>query len=192
MRPFPLVEAEVRQQVARLAGLQAELEAIAAEQAQVDQNAARVLPGTNFHLHFKLFKDIDWRVVAVAKTVRLVIPIVTIRELDNHKNLGRHPIGHRAATRLRALQEALAGHGRGPVSVREGVTLEILVDPLRHSREPNNDQEFLARTMIFQRRPGGSLTIVTGDLSMTLQAEALGLSAKMLDEEHREPVASGG
>jgi hypothetical protein len=192
MRPYPLVEAEVRQQVARLVRLQAELEAIAAEQATVDLDAARVLPDTNFHLHFRIFKDVDWRIVASAKTVRLVIPIVTIRELDNHKNLGRHPVGHRATSRLRALQDTLAGRGRGPVPVREGVTLEILVDPLRHRREPNNDEEFLARATSFQRRPGGSLTIVTGDLSMRLQAEALGLSAMMLGDEYREPVASSG
>ena len=143
-------------------------------------------------LHFKLFKDIDWRLVTGAKTARLVIPIVTIRELDDHKNLGRHPVGHRASSRLRALQDTLLGRGRGPVPFREGVTLEILVDPLRHRQERNNDEEFLARATTFQRRPGGSLTIVTGDLSMRLQAEALGLSAMMLGDKYREPIASRG
>jgi len=182
MRPYPLVDAEIDRQMRWLSTLEMELEAVALEDKASDLSATRVLPDTNVHLHFKPFTDIDWCSVMSAHAVRLIIPIVTIRELDAHKNLGRDPIARRASKRVRAMHALLDGHGRGPVAMRPEVTLEVLVEPPRHSRAASNDQELLARALAFDSRAGGDLVLVTGDLSMRLQAQALGLDARILPE----------
>jgi rRNA-processing protein FCF1 len=184
-RPFPLISQEVERQAAWLDEVIVELEAIAAEDDAADLGATRAIVDTNVHLHFRPFDEVNWPAQLGVKSVRLLVPIAVLRELDEHKNRGRDPIGHRAGARLAAMHRSLEGHGRGPAFVRQGVTVEIVLNPHGHVRHPNNDEEILDCAEVLAPRRGGPLVLVTGDLSMRLRAEARGLTVAVLPDSLR-------
>lgn len=186
LRPVPLIRHEAEHQIVWLDELTQELKVQAQEDEAADPAAVRAILDTNVHLHFRPFTDIDWPRELRQPSVRLVVPLLVIRELDDHKNEGGK-IGHRAATRLEAMRRLLAGKGRGPVGIRQGVTLEVLLDPRRHEPQPNNDEEILARAEALSARLGGPLMLITGDLSMQLRAEARGLQVAFLGDHLRLP-----
>ena len=128
-RPFPLIGSEIETQLAWCERVIAELGVLIKEDAVADLTAARAVLDANVYLHFIPFTDIDWRSVLGQAAVRLIVPMVVLGELDNQKNAGREKLKPRAAKRLALMRKLLAGHERGPVEVRPGVNLEVVVDP---------------------------------------------------------------
>ncbi|HUC14499.1 MAG TPA: PIN domain-containing protein, partial [Acidimicrobiales bacterium] len=111
---------------------------------------------------------------------RLIIPILVMRELDDLKNFGKTP---KARPRLRRIFEILRDKGRGPSPIREGITLELLMDPPRYSPLPVHDEEIVRRALYLRDRKGGILTLITGDYTMLASAGAEGLRVVMTPAE---------
>lgn len=189
-RPFPLIGSEVETQLAWSEGIIAELGRLIHEDAAADLTAARAVLDTNVHLHFKPFTDIDWCSELRRATVRLIVPMVVLEELDNQKNGGREKLRPRAAKRLALMRTVLAGHERGPVEIRKGVNLEVVIDPPDHVRQPNTDEEIIGVAQGLASRRGGPVVLVTGDYSMQLRAETRGLIVAELSDELRLPLDS--
>ena len=121
--------------------------------------------------------------------MRLVLPLVVIRELDDKKN-GGGKLGQRAGRTLRDLRRDFDKQ-RGPVEVkdRSGVTLEIPFGFDAPSSE-NCDEEILSTALALSERPSSGLVVVTGDYSMQLRVQALGLSAQTLEDSLRMPLVN--
>jgi rRNA-processing protein FCF1 len=187
-RPFPLIGSEIETQLAWCELVIAELGVLIKEDAVADLTAARAVLDANVYLHFIPFTDIDWRSVLGQAAVRLIVPMVVLSELDNQKNAGREKLKPRAAKRLALMRKLLAGHERGPVEVRPGVNLEVVVDPPDHARQPNTDEEIIAIAQRLVGRRGGPVLLVTGDHSMQLRAEARGLTVVELSDGLRLPL----
>jgi rRNA-processing protein FCF1 len=185
-RASPLVGAEVERLLSFLDWMIADAEGLAALEAGADPLATRAVPDTNIFLHFKQPNEIDWSGELKAKTVRIIVPITVVRELDNKKNAGGKT-AKRATRRLAWMRSLLKGQGRGPAAIRLNTTIEVYVDPRGHVRHPNNDEEILLRTEAIDDRPGADVTLVTGDQSMQLSAAARGLLVLELDDKFRLP-----
>jgi rRNA-processing protein FCF1 len=187
-RPFPLIGSEVETQLAWCERVIAELSVLIKEDAAADLTATRAVLDANVYLHFKPFTDIDWRSELGQAAVRLIVPMVVLGELDNQKNAGREKVRPRAAKRLALMRKVLAGHERGPVEVRQGVNLEVVIDPPDHVRQPNTDEEIIAVAKRLVNGRGGPVLLVTGDYSMQLRAETRGLTVVELSDALRLPL----
>jgi len=64
-------------------------------------------------------------------------------------------------------------------------TLELLMDPPRHRRLENSDEEIIRRASYLMGRPGGAVMLVTGDYTMQFMAEADGVHVMFLPDELR-------
>lgn len=79
--------------------------------------------------------------------------------------------------------EILGDRGRGPTEVSDGVTLELLIDPRRHIRLTNHDEETVQRAMYLQGSIRGPLKLVSGDYTMLTTGRAVGLDAVLTPAE---------
>ena len=183
-RVWPMIEAELRCLEEWLDDQIAALQIYVQEDQVAHPNAIRAILDTNVYLHYKLFSEIDWAVALhQSGAVRIVVPMVVLRELDQQKNVGRKPVNQEARRVLRRLQELLEGQGRGRVSIGDQQTIEVARDLPRHVPHPVADEEVLDRAEAFEGRPGGQLVIVTGDLSMRIRAEVRNLRTVMLTDD---------
>ncbi len=187
-RPFPLIQDEARAVVGWLNDMKRWLEELAAEEALVDPKVPRVVLDTNAIMHAKPLRDSDWPGELGRSSVRLILPLIVITELDNLRNSGNDKKRARAATRLSEMRRLLDGKGRGPTDVRTRVTLEVLVTPRGHLRHQNNDEEILANVESLSRRPGGALVLATDDFSMQLRAESRGMDVVAIPENLEMPL----
>lgn len=181
-----MVNSEVSYLEHWLSELSAALRVYVDEDEAADQTATRAVLDTNVYLHYELFDEIDWPgVLQVSGHVRIILPMVVLRELDQQKNIGRKPANQQARRVLRRIQELIEGHGRGPVAVGEQETIEVARDLPGHVPHPVADEELLDRVEAFEGRPGGELVIVTGDLSMRIRAGVRGLRTLMVPDAFR-------
>jgi|NGEPerStandDraft_6_1074524.scaffolds.fasta_scaffold67141_2 rRNA-processing protein FCF1 len=186
-RPSPLIESECRRLARWLLDFDKELERIDEEDGK-DRQSARLVLDTSAIVRHKSFTDVDWTKYAGAKSVRLVIPILVIRQLDDLKDSGR---SDKARPRLRSIRNALAERGRGPAPIAaRNTTVELLMDPPNHTRLPIADEEIIRRAQYLQGRPGGPVLLVTGDYTMQFMAEADGVPVLFLPDELRPGAAS--
>lgn len=149
---------------------------------------------TNSLMHFQPPDKIDWSVLVKAKSVRLVVPLVVIDELDRKQHEGSPAMSQRARSALRALDGILDGAEPGeaaPVPYRAGVTLEILIDEAGHERRPSADDEIIERAMLLAQITDSPTTVVTADTGMRLRAQVAGLGTLRLADSHRkeQPVS---
>jgi len=183
-RPYQLIESECNRLDRWLGDFEVELVRISDEDGD-DLTSPRLVLDTSAIVRHKSFSDVDWPALVSKLTVRLVIPILVIRQLDQLKDSGRTP---KARPRLRTIRNILTGQGRGPALLQQpNVTLELLMDPPRHVRLSNPDEEIIRRAMYLKGRPGGAVLLITGDYTMQFMAEADGLSVMFLPDELRTP-----
>ena len=185
-RPYPLVDMEARWQVTRLERLAERLRQ-AQQFLELPAGSVAVVPDTNVFAHYRRFDEIRWPELAGAKQVRLVVPLLVLDELDKLSYKSRSG-GERAAGALRALAW-LRGDSlpEAPVHVREGTTLQFLVDPPGHQRRANSDDELLTRVEDLVAVVGEEVRVATGDYGMHVRARARGLRCLTLPEELRLP-----
>lgn len=182
VRPLPLLWAEAGRLVRWLDEVERELKRIA-EQDEWDKEAIpRLLFDTSALVREGSFDTFDWSGIAKDSQgrVRLIIPILVVRELDDLKNFGK---SDKARPRLRKIFRLLEDNGRGPTQVSEGTTIELLMDPPGHLRLTSNDQEIVRRASYISGRSGGPVTIVSGDYTMLATAQADGIAVIMTPEE---------
>jgi hypothetical protein len=187
-RPSPLLSAEAGRLVRWLEEIEQELQRIAREDDDPGTNATRLVFDTSALVREGSFDEVPWGSLVKADNVRLILPILVVREMDDLKNFGKTP---KARRRLRRIYEILGGTGRGPAVVGVGVTLELLMDPFRHARLTNHDQEIVRRAAYLKGRPGGPLKIVTGDYTMLSIGAAEGIEVMMTPEELRIGAVEG-
>lgn len=80
-RPVPLIIMETEAQADRLAAI---VDRLRREQQAFEMPAGRVavLPDTNVFIHYQRYDQIDWPAEIKAETVRLVVPLLVIDQLD--------------------------------------------------------------------------------------------------------------
>lgn len=184
-RPMPLLRSESDRILRWLDDIEAELKRINEQDEWDDKNIPRLILDTSAIVREGEFDTFNWEPIVNNVCVRLILPILVIRELDNLKNSGKEP---KARKRLRRIHELLNGHGRGWAPIRPGVTLELLMNPPRHVPLAVNDEEIISRTQYLNGRNGGRLKLISGDYRMVLSAQAVGLDAQLTPAELKSPV----
>ncbi len=187
-RPSPLVYEEVQEQqryleqlVERLRHLDKWLKAAPGTMAVVD---------TNVLLHYQPPQQVPWLQVLDLESVRLVLPLRVVEELDAKKYLARDDLADRAR-RLLAELWALVGPAAGmPVTLpgQEGVTVEVPTDDEPRRRGVDADQEVLSLCSAVKGM-GAKAVLVTGDTGMSIRASAQGIVVGHLPDNYlrRQP-----
>lgn len=153
--------------------------------------ASTIFIDTMVWLHYRPVADIDWPTLLGATDVRIVVPRVTIRELDRHKN--QHPnstIRERAARVLADFEKwfqkeawpiradtMIVRYSAAPHYQAGGVTLD----------SHYSDDELLASVLAWQASNQSEATLVTQDTGPLLLANDVGLRAIRLPQEFRLP-----
>ncbi len=151
---------------------------------------------TNVFEHFPPLEDIDWARLASADSVTLVIPQVTIRELNRHKDTSQRPRQkRRAADSLRKLSTLANAASSG--AIRPAVDLvfrphDALIDfSAFHLRRDVPDDELLASAIEFateKRLDQGSVLVSTADLGLQLKGSSqLSIGVLPMPESMRLP-----
>lgn len=157
-----------------------------------------IVADTNVYLHHpdELLR-IDWRSQIemgnrTFSTIRLVIPILVVDELDNNKRNDRTKT--RAGATLKALYAAFGANPSAvwtishPGEATGGVTAELLLDNPSHDRLGRADDELVDRALMLRDFVGDSLHFVSYDTGAALRARAAGLLAHRLP--HERPAVS--
>lgn len=145
-----------------------------------------VVPDTNFFLHHeKRFDQADWAELVHPGTysVRVLVPIAVVRELDRKKTAAKNitvgdtsePLRTRARTTVRELRSLLQNPD-WVANVNRTVELELLLDPIGHRPLDDTDAEIIDRTLVAKRITGKDIAILTGDGGMEFNAKIDGLS----------------
>lgn len=168
-RPFPLVDAEISQQVA---GLQSLLDDLTDRISRLASAPGHLIVlDTNILLEFLPPDQVNWPDVVGVKPVRLVVPLRVIEELDAKKYARREDLASRARRILPRLESAI-GRGGVPGQLAADVTLEVLVDPGPRYRPMDADEEIIDICRELRQLSGQTVTLVTGDTAMRLRADA--------------------
>jgi PIN domain len=121
--------------------------------------------------------------------IRLIVPIIVIEEMDNHK---RHTNKRVAAAARQALSHLwrLPREPSGARRLNPRVTVEILLDDRAHVRLPVNDTEIVDRAAYLRDlfAPRRSVYLVAGDYSMLFRSEELGLRPVQVGDRDPEPA----
>ena len=133
---------------------------------------------TNVFLHYQDFDQIDWLEIVQADEVTILIPPVSIRELNKIKEIhSRARLRKRAATILKKLYELFALGSRN--QLRDGVFIELedrdpLIDFASHNLNHDIQDDHLIASIIMCRdeEPSREITLVTADFGLTVMAKA--------------------
>jgi len=150
---------------------------------------------TMVFLHYQDFDQINWPEVAQADAVTIVIPPVTIRELNKHKESHPRPrVRRRAGTTLRKLSALLGSGLEAPLQDWVVVQLEDrdpLIDFTAHHLSPQIQDDQLIASIIMRRNesPRLPIVLVTSDVGLTLLAKAnrLGIDTTRLSDDLKLP-----
>jgi predicted ribonuclease YlaK len=138
-------------------------------------------------LHHELADSVNWLEVVGQPSVRVVIPLRVIEELDAKKYTDSARIRAKAQGLMRKLR-ALIGPDGMPKHLREGTTIEVFVEPGPRMRPSDADTEIIGSAHDLQRLSRRPVTIVTADTGMTLRAETEGIPTVAMPERYlREP-----
>lgn len=146
-----------------------------------------VVPDTNAYLHNKMFTDCDWPALVGEKSVRIAVPQVVLKELDEKKYSAESAsTRQRAQDCLKHLEEAAhkgqLGNGT-PVDF-----LPLLSEPewdALHLNPKNPDHRTIAEVLELQKRSGARVVLVTNDLGMRLNARSHGIEVATPPDEWR-------
>jgi hypothetical protein len=180
-RPGPLVMAEVAAQRGALEDLVADLHA-RIQRLSASGGTMAVLD-TNILLQYQEPWKLPWREILLAQSVRLIVPLRVVEELDEKK----YSASKRLAVRARGLLprlEALVGSDGSPGTVAQGVTIEVPVERGSRSRTTDADEEILAFCAELPQLMGAPVTLVTADTAMRLRAGAQGTAVVVPPDEY--------
>jgi predicted ribonuclease YlaK len=162
-----------------------------ADEAERQENwwnvpATIVVPDTNVLVHTtEFFDDLDWpKALDIESAIQLVIPMVVVDQIDNLKR-SKQPVCSRARQTANRLEACLSKRQRVPVSQGEThiggysipgpiTTVEVLVDPLDHSRLADSDSEIVDRALYLRELTGRPVLIATWDNLMRFRARGVG------------------
>jgi hypothetical protein len=156
------------------------------------QYALYTVPDTGIYIeHEQKLRDLDVATLLppswADKTVRVVVPIVVLDELDGLKRKGDAHGRWRAGYTLAVMEEAFANErvpgllrNPAPDGTRGAVILSLLLDPRGHVRLPINDDEIIDRALAAQALAGTAVTLLTFDTSQAQRARTAGLRVNKL------------
>lgn len=122
------------------------------------------------------------------KPVMIIVPIITLDELDVLKQRGSTlHVKWRASYTLAVFDDIFAKAGTqailrqpDPNGTRGPVLMDILYDPPSHERLPTNDDEIIDRALAAQSIAGLPITLLTYDTSQGARARHAGLAVNKL------------
>ncbi|MHB8290018.1 MAG: PIN domain-containing protein [Acidimicrobiales bacterium] len=193
IRPMPLINDEAADQgryieylMDRLKRFEERLSGTPGEIAVLD---------THVLLHYMPPSQIDWCEVLKLDTIRLVLPLRVVEELDMTKYRVRDDLADRARRLLSDLWKLLAPTGGAPAPVpeRPGVTIEVPVDDEPRQRSLDADEEILGECMAL-KAVGTPVRLVTGDTGMSIRATARGIPVVQMPDKYlrRRPTSDSG
>jgi rRNA-processing protein FCF1 len=184
-RPIPLIDGEIRSRRDTLERLKSDL-MLRVQRATIAPGHVTVLD-TNTLLHHEPPQSVPWATVVGYSSVRLVIPLRVIEELDAKKYSDSRRQRDRARAVLPHLSERI-GRLNEPAQLSEGVTLEMLAESGPRDKPADADEEILdtcRELWEFSSQQGG-VTLITNDMSMRSRAEAIGgIRPIGLDDRYR-------
>jgi PIN domain len=128
---------------------------------------------TNTFLQCRPYNEIPWTELAGTATVRLVLTMPVLDEIEAKKQGSNTRLKKRARKILPRIDKAFGDEGHDFFQVERdgkpmrGVTLEILRDPPDRRRATTDmDAEFLDRCEFLQSAAGRPVTVVTADTGM--------------------------
>jgi hypothetical protein len=146
-------------------------------------NSPDPLAATDFHQVMDLFCE---------HAIHLLFPIVVVDELDRLKETGgAHPrwrAGHTLGRLDEAITSATSGilqpmsHGEGQATIGR-VTVEIVLDPPGHLRQPIADDEIIERAATIQAIAGRDVRLLTCDTSQATRGRMAGLKVTKLPSQ---------
>lgn len=148
---------------------------------------------TNIFLHYQPFNQINWLEIVKTESATIVIPPVTIRELNKHKDShSRAQIKKRAGETIRRLS-GLYDLGANP-KINEGVFISFedrdpTIDFAAHQLNFNIQDDHLIASILMnlQEAPTDHVVLVTSDLGLALVTKAgrQGINTQKLPENLR-------
>ena len=135
--------------------------------------------------HEQKLRDLDFASLLQGwpdKTVRVLVPIIVLDELDGLKRRGEAFVRWRAGYTLAVMEEVFANprvpgllREPAPDGTRGGVILDLLFDPPSHVRLPISDDEIVDRALAAQGLAGTPVTLLTFDTGQAMRAREAGL-----------------
>lgn len=181
-RPVELIADEAERQGDRIEALRAQVLAFA--EFAADHAGCLAVLDTHVLLHFLPVDQVDWHEVVGEPVVHLILPLRVVEELDEKKYTGSEIVRPRARSVVQMLRKVLAsGHG-GPVEIRQGTSLEVLLDDEPRHRPADADQEILDTARELDDA-GLDIRLVTDDAGMELRAGALGLRVVRMPDKYQ-------
>lgn len=131
---------------------------------------------TNTFLQCRLYNEIPWRDLVDVDSVRLILTMPVLDEIEAKKKGGNERLKKRARKILPRIDKAFGDDGHEFFHVEKdgkpmsGVTFEILRDPPGNRRVTSDmDAEFLDRCEFLQLAAGRPVTVVTADTGMKIR-----------------------
>ena len=179
--PNAVLNREIDTWIERFEKLVQELKAL---KPFIERPGQIVVPDTSAFLEGAYFTELDWQSVAGAGAgdlVRLVVPVLVIEELDDHKR-GRDRVQSRAKSVLRQLWELNGGSASNAAALPgpRPVTIEVLTNDSWHIRRPVNDNEIIERALAVGEITKRDVILAAADYSMLYQASAGGLQTAVV------------
>lgn len=180
-QPGGVLNHEIDAWVAQLEEMIGELKAL---KPFIERPGRIVVPDTTVFIEGAYFTELDWQAVAgvdAGDLVRVVVPVLVIEELDDHKR-GRDRVQARARSVLHRLWQLHGGRATEAVALpgRKPVTIEVLTDDSWHVRRPVNDNEIIERALAVGEITGRDVIVAAADYCMLYQASAAGLKTALV------------
>lgn len=154
----------------------------------MEQTITFVMLDTMVYLHYQSPEHLCLTKLLSADEVTVLVPRITIHELDTHKNTHQSSkIRERARKRLSAIQKWIdAGQITSKVSINFSAT-QPGIDFTAHGLNPQwNDDQLLAAVIQFKdEHPEERILLLTQDTGLLLMAKHIGLEAIMVPDDKR-------
>lgn len=144
------------------------------------------------YLHYQSIKAIDLPSILSCKNLSIMIPRITLRELDKHKNT--HPsqrIRDRAQRVLKEIEKWISGDEK----VRHGVSVEFYtlmptIDYAQYGLKSDWNDDILIATILQYKKdyPEENPLLITQESGLKLIAEHIGIKVYQLSEEYKIPA----
>ena len=159
------------------------------KKVRIPMASVAVFPDTNIFLHCLPIHEIKWEEIFAGRTVKLVVCLQVIDELDRHKRDSR--LKERAAAALKQIERLAA---RDAIA-RGRVALEIFRCNPRNTSgssvllQPSQDAQLLDQVLDYRREnPEEEVVVVSQDYGMRLRCTPLGINSQLLDAMWERPV----
>lgn len=181
----------------RIKALEQAIADLGAQISRWSGELAFVAPDTSVYLeHDDKLENLDFASLLQArpdKTVRVVVPVIVLDELDGQKRSGDAQRRWRAGYTLAVMEKAFAArpdpgvlHPRSADRSSGGVILDVLFDPPGHVRLPISDDEIIDRALAAQALAGIPLTLLTFDTGQATRGRHAGLPVIKLSKPRGE------